>query len=255
VALVTGAAAGIGRECARLLHRLGCRVLLLDRDPQVEAVARSLGPPSDALAVVGDARQQETAHQAVHQALAAWGRLDVLVNNVGGMRPAPALELTPQALQATLALNLESALWFSQAAARHMLAADGGAIVNIASVAGIAAIPRGLAYGVAKAGLISLTRTLALEWAPKVRVNCVAPDLVLTETSRAWYPPEEQERLALLVPLGRLARPLDVAKVVAFLASDLASFITGQTVVVDGGSMLRERWEFVRAFAKDSAPR
>ncbi len=254
-ALVTGAAAGIGRECARVLHRLGCRVLLLDRDPRVEEVARALGPPSEALAAVGDARQQETAQRAVEQAVKAWERLDILVNNVGGMHPAPALELTPRALQAALALNLESALWFSQAAARHMLAREGGAIVNVASVAGIAAMPQGLAYGVAKAGLISLTRTLALEWAPKVRVNCVAPDLVLTETTQTWYPQEEQERLARLVPLGRLAQPLDVAKVVAFLASDLASFVTGQTVVVDGGSMLRERWDFVRIFQTGSPSR
>ncbi len=245
-AIVTGAGSGIGRACALLLARLGCGICVVDRD--AEAAERTLRAIKDAggraVSVTGDARETGTAEEAAHATLEAFARIDVLVNNAGGMFSAPATEITPGGWTAVVRNNLDSTFNFSRAVASAMLA-NGGAIVNVASVSGIAGSPGAAHYGAAKAGVINLTRTLALEWAPRVRVNCVAPDYIRSEGTERLMSDADRARIEKLMPLGRLGEPEDVANVVAFLASPLASFVTGQTVVIDGGSLFRSRLDFM----------
>jgi NAD(P)-dependent dehydrogenase (short-subunit alcohol dehydrogenase family) len=245
-AIVTGGASGIGRACADVLSSLGAAVCIFDVDDkaakramrQIEQTGRR------ACVLTGDAREPAAAMDAVRTTIGRFGSLDILVNNVGGMFAAPATKITPGGWTAVLHANLDSALYFSQAAAPTMLA-RGGAIVNIASVAGLTASPRAAHYGAAKAALINLTRTLALEWAPKVRVNCVAPDFIRTEGTEKLMSTPDRRRLTKLIPLKRLGNAGDVANAVAFLASDMAAFITSQTLVVDGGSLHRGRLDFM----------
>jgi NAD(P)-dependent dehydrogenase (short-subunit alcohol dehydrogenase family) len=199
-----------------------------------------------AFVIEGDARDPETAVQAVTEMNQRVGRLDILVNNVGGTFAAPATRITIGGWSAVMKANVETVVNFSQAAAPLMLA-RGGTIVNVASVAGLTASPRAAHYGAAKAALINLTATLALEWAPRVRVNCVAPDFIRTEGTDRLMSAADRRRMSKLIPLHRVGTPQDVANVVAFLASDMASFITGQTIVIDGGSFHRGRLDFMPA--------
>jgi NAD(P)-dependent dehydrogenase (short-subunit alcohol dehydrogenase family) len=192
----------------------------------------------------GDARDAATAKQAVDSAIDRFGTIDILVNNVGGMFPAPAAEITSAGWSAVMRANVETAIHFLRAVAPSMLS-RGGSIINVASVAGITASPRGAHYGAAKAALINLTQTLALEWAPRVRVNCVAPDFIRTEGTDKLMSAADRRRMSKLIPLRRIGVPQDVANAVAFLASDMASFVTGQTIVIDGGTMHRGRFDFM----------
>ena len=193
--------------------------------------------------VIGDAREPESARRVVEATLERYGRLDILVNNVGGMFPSPAARITPGGWSAVIHANLDSALYLSQAAAPAMHSR--GAIVNVASISGITASPRAAHYGAAKAALINLTATLAIEWAPRIRVNCVAPDFIRTEGTDKLMTAIDRKRLSKLIPLHRVGTPTDVANAVAFLASDMASFVTGQTLVIDGGSLHRGRLDFM----------
>jgi 3-oxoacyl-[acyl-carrier protein] reductase len=199
-----------------------------------------------ATSVVGDAREASTANEAAEVTFGRYGSIDVLVNNVGGMSPAPAAKITAESWAAVMRANVETAVHFSQTVAPAMLI-RGGAIVNVASIAGVTASPRGAHYGAAKAALINLTSTLALEWAPRVRVNCVAPDFIRTEGTEKLMSTADRRRMSKLIPLRRLGMPQDVANAVCFLASDLSSFITGQTIVIDGGSLHRGRFDFMPA--------
>jgi NAD(P)-dependent dehydrogenase (short-subunit alcohol dehydrogenase family) len=238
VSIVTGGGSGIGRACAELLARAGSSVCVVDRDAGAadETVRQIEASGGAAMSFVGDAREASIAQEAVRATGERFGRVDVLVNNVGGMFFAPAEELSANGWSAVLRLNLDTTFFFSQAAAPAMRERGKGAIVNIASVAGIYGSPRAAHYGAAKAAIINLTKTLALEWAPAIRVNAVAPDLIRTAGVAALVPEADQQRLQGDVPLERLGAPEDVANAVVFLASDLASFITAQTIVIDGGS-------------------
>ena len=244
--IVTGGGAGIGRACAETLASLGSGVCIVDVDARrgrraVRAIKEAGGR---AFHIVGDAREASTAREAVEAVSARFGGIDVLVNNAGGMFPAAATKITPGGWSAVMRANFDTAVNFAQAVAPGMLA-RGGVIVNVASVAGITASPGAAHYGAAKAAIINLTQTLALEWAPRVRVNCVAPDFIRTEGTDRLMSALDRRRMRGLIPLRRLGRPLDVANVVAFLASDMASFVTGQTIVIDGGSLYRSRLEFM----------
>jgi 3-oxoacyl-[acyl-carrier protein] reductase len=245
--IITGGGAGIGRACALLLADLGSSVCVVDRDEgaaaaSVKAIEESGGA---ALAVVGDAREASLAEAAARATLERFGRIDVLVNNVGGMFPLPAEELTPNGWSAILRLNLDPPFLFSRAVAPAMRVAGKGAIVNVASIAGAAASPGAAHYGAAKAGVINLTRSLALEWAPQIRVNCVAPDFIHTEGTDQLMTADERGRMAERIPLNRAGQPGDVANAVAFLASDMAAFVTGETLAIDGGSMYRSQLDVV----------
>jgi NAD(P)-dependent dehydrogenase (short-subunit alcohol dehydrogenase family) len=245
--IVTGGGAGIGRACALLLAQLGSRIGVVDRDADAAAeTVRMINEAGrDACFTAGDVRETETVTAAVAMMLGRYDRIDVLVNNAGGMFVQRAEDISPNGWSAVLRLNLDAAFRFSQAVAPGMRAAGRGSIVNVASVAGIAGNPGAAHYGAAKAGLINLARTLAIEWAPAIRVNCVAPDFVRTAGSDRAMSDADRERIAALVPLGRLGEADDVAAAVAFLASRAASFITGQTLVVDGGTLFRSRLDFM----------
>jgi NAD(P)-dependent dehydrogenase (short-subunit alcohol dehydrogenase family) len=228
------------------LVSLGACVCIVDTDARVarrtiKAIEQQGGR---SFFLEGDARDAITARSAVDAVSERLGRLDILVNNVGGTFAAPATKITPGGWAAVMKANVETVVNFSQASAPLMLA-RGGAIVNVASVAGLTASPRAAHYGAAKAALINLTATLALEWAPRVRINCVAPDFVRTEGTDKLMTAADRRRMSKLIPLHRIGTPADVANAVAFLASDMASFITGQTLVIDGGSLNRGRLDFM----------
>jgi NAD(P)-dependent dehydrogenase (short-subunit alcohol dehydrogenase family) len=230
VAIVTGGAKGVGRGITERLIEAGAQVVVCGRS-EPESL------PRGALFVAADVRELEQIERAVAFARERCGRLDVLVNNAGGSPAAPAATASPRFSEKILALNLIAPMHFAQKANAVMQEQpEGGAIVNIASVSALRPSPGTAAYGAAKAGLLSLTQTLAMEWAPKVRVNAIAAGMIATELAHLHYGDEAaQARVAATVPLGRFGTPRDVGDLVAFLASPLAGYVTGATVLMHGG--------------------
>jgi NAD(P)-dependent dehydrogenase (short-subunit alcohol dehydrogenase family) len=240
--LVTGAARGIGRATARLFAEHGAVVGLVGRTAEgvARAEAEIVGAGGEAFALVCDVRDGAAVARAVGAALARTGRVDVLVNNAGiSGEEAPFLELTEAAWDDMLALNLKGPFLFSQAMARAMAAADGGVILHNASIAGLGVDGAFSHYCAAKAGLLALTRSMAVELAPhRVRVNAVSPGYARTDMTMQYFGPEMEAYLAggfERVPLRRLVEPEEVARAFLFLASAAASGITGANLVVDGG--------------------
>ncbi|MGN6744283.1 MAG: SDR family oxidoreductase [Amnibacterium sp.] len=238
-AVVTGASRGIGLAIAERLVTEGARVVITARKEEAlaEAVAR-LGGAERARYAVGRGDDPDAPAATLALAEETFGPVDLLVNNTG-INPAfgPALEVDESAVRKMFDVNVLGAFAWSREAVRRGMAERGGAIVNVASIAGIGASPGIAFYGVTKAALISLTSQLAFELAPAVRVNAVAPAVVRTRFARALYEGRE-EQAARAYPLGRLGEPEDVAGPVAFLLSDDAAWITGQTIVIDGGGSL-----------------
>jgi NAD(P)-dependent dehydrogenase (short-subunit alcohol dehydrogenase family) len=236
VAVVTGASRGIGLAIAERLVAEGARVLITARKPEaLEAAVAALGGPDHAVAVAGRSDDPEHRASAVARAVAHFGQLDLLVNNTG-INPAYGLlaELDLDAARKIAETNVVATLAWTQQALRAGLAERGGAIVNVASVAGVQPAPGIAFYGASKAAVVSLTESLAIELAPRVRVNAVAPAIVKTRFAQALYSADEQ-RVASHYPLQRLGEPEDVAAAVAFFLSDEAAWVTGQTLVLDGG--------------------
>jgi NAD(P)-dependent dehydrogenase (short-subunit alcohol dehydrogenase family) len=238
-ALVTGASRGLGRAIADSLAEAGATVYGSSRDQDTaEIIAkRYLTTP-----VVLEARSADSVRAGVAAVLEHSGGVDLLVNNAGVNVPRPAVELTETDWDDVLDTNLKGAFLLSTELARHWLAAGTrAAIVNVASQAGIVAIEERAAYGASKAGLIHLTKVLALEWAPHgIRVNAVAPTFVRTElTASTLDLPEWAAELLGRIPLGRFGEPEEIADAVTFLLADTASMITGQTLVIDGGYTIR----------------
>jgi NAD(P)-dependent dehydrogenase (short-subunit alcohol dehydrogenase family) len=241
VALVTGASRGIGLGIARRLLDEGARVVITARKPEgLQAALAELDAGDAALSVAGRADDAEHQRDAVSTAVREFGSLDVLVNNTG-INPAfgPIIGIDDAAARKIMDVNVLSALaWTREALAAGLGRERPGAVVNMASVAGLAPAPGIAYYGVSKAALIGLTVQLAAELAPHVRVNAIAPAVVKTKFAEALYANDE-EGAAAGYPLGRLGEPADIAAAAAFLASADAAWISGQTLVVDGGASLR----------------
>jgi len=237
VCLVTGAAQGIGEACARRFAREGARMVLADIETtRGQALASELG----GVFVRCDVGDRAQVDAAVDAAIAAFGRIDVLVNNAGIFRAADFLDVTEADFDAVLRVNLKGAFLMGQAVARHMARQGGGSIVNMSSVNGVLAIPDIASYNVSKGGLNQLTRVMALALADKgIRVNAVAPGTIATELAAQAVLTSEEAKLRILsrTPMKRLGQPAEVADVVAYLASDAASYVTGEIVVADGGRM------------------
>jgi NAD(P)-dependent dehydrogenase (short-subunit alcohol dehydrogenase family) len=239
VALVTGARQGIGAAIAAALSRAGARVVVTSREVAALAdVAAELDRSGEHLELEVDPTDAGQVETAVAAAAARWGRLDVVVNNAGMSIRKDALELTVAEWDAVMAANLRGAFLVSQAAARAM--PNGGSIVNLSSTFATAAVAQRAAYAASKAGLEQLTRVLAVEWAPlAIRVNAVAPTTILTESRRDLFPTEEaRQRRVAQIPAGRLGRVDDVVGACLLLAGPAGEFITGATIVVDGGYTL-----------------
>jgi NAD(P)-dependent dehydrogenase (short-subunit alcohol dehydrogenase family) len=234
--LVTGGASGIGAATVARFLEEGARVAVVDRD---EAGCRALeARHADLAAVVvadvGDAAAVEGAFAELDGRL---GGLDVLINNAGVSIRHAFLDLTPDEWRRVMRVNLDGVFYVAQAAARRMRAQGAGVIVNMGSTNGIMGYPFYADYNASKAGVIELTRSMALELAPAVRVVAVCPGYVLTPMQEAEYTPEMMAAVNAKIPLGRHARPGEIAALFAFLASDEAPYITGQTIVIDGGEI------------------
>jgi len=230
VAVVTGGTRGLGRLIAEALAARGALVTVCGRNAPDE-LAPGVGFRA------ADVRDPDQARALVDAVVAEHGRIDVLVNNAGGSPSASAADASPRFFDAIVRLNLHSAMYMAQAAFSHMQAAKSGSIVNIASVAGIRPSPMTAAYGAAKAGLLNLTQSLAQEWGPDgVRVNAVIVGLMQTENAGATYGDEAaQAAVAASLPLRRMGTGGDVAGAVLWLCSDLAGWVSGARINVDGG--------------------
>lgn len=243
VAVVTGASRGIGRATAEALAGAGARVLLTSRkDDALETAAGEIVaavPGAEVAWVAANAGAPDAPAAIVAAALERFGSLDVVVNNAA-TNPyfGPALDISDGQWDKTFDVNVKGAHALVREAHRAWMGEHGGAVVNIASIGGLSVEPGIGIYNVTKAALIHLTRTLAGELGPAVRVNAVAPGLVRTDMARALWE-EHGEALARRLPLARLGETADIAAAVTFLASDQASWITGTTLVVDGGALLR----------------
>ena len=237
VCIVTGGAQGIGEACVRRFAREGAQVVIADiDDARGAALAAELG----GVYLHCDVGNKAQVDALVAQAMAAHGRIDVLVNNAGIFKAADFLDMTEADFDAVLRVNLKGAFLMGQAVARKMAKAGKGSIVNMSSVNGVLAIPTIAGYNVSKGGINQLTRVMALSLADKgIRVNAVAPGTIATElAAKAVLTSEEAKaRIMSRTPMRRLGEPAEIADVVAWLASDAASYVTGEIVVVDGGRM------------------
>jgi len=235
--LVTGGAKRVGAAIVRELHGAGMRVVVHCRASlgEAEALARELNAarPASAAIVQGDLADTASLPALVEAAASRFGRLDGLVNNASGFRPTPFATLTPADWEELSATNLRAPMFLAKAAAAH-LARAGGAIVNVIDIHAERPLRDFTAYSVAKAGLAGLTRSLALELAPGVRVNGVSPGAILWPEPDDAFPPEERARITAQTPLRRTGRPEDIAGAVKYLLLD-APFVTGQVLAVDGG--------------------
>jgi 2-deoxy-D-gluconate 3-dehydrogenase len=238
-ALVTGAARGLGKAIADGLAECGATVYGTSRDPES---ARLITERYGTRAFPLDISQPEQLHQFTEELMAESGGIDLLVNNAGVNVPKPALELTVKDWDAVFDTNLKGSFFLTTSLARHWTEnGTPAAVVNVASQAGIVGIEERAAYGTSKAGLIHLTKVLALEWASAgIRVNAVAPTFVRTElTASTLSRPDWAGELLSRIPMGRFGEPEDIAGGVAFLLSDAAALITGHTLTIDGGYTIR----------------
>jgi NAD(P)-dependent dehydrogenase (short-subunit alcohol dehydrogenase family) len=237
VAVVTGASRGIGRATAAALAAAGARVVLTSRkQDSLEEAASTIDGETAVFAA--NAGEPEQAEACIAFAVERFGAVDVLVNNAAtNPYMGPSIDIDLPRYDKTWQVNLRGPLVWTQAAHRASMRERGGAVVNVASIGGLSIEPTIGIYNTTKAALIHLTKTLAAELAPAVRVNAVAPGLVKTDMARALWEPHE-EAIAKRMPLQRLGVPDDIANAVLFLASDAASWITGHTLVVDGGALV-----------------
>ncbi len=240
VSIITGAANGIGQACARLFAQQGAKVVLADiQDAQGQALAQELVAQGHQASFVHcDVGIKADVDALVGQVMQQHGRIDVLVSNAGIFKASPFLEVSESDFDEVLRVNLKGAFLMGQAAARAMKSTGGGAIVHMSSVNGVMAIPEIASYNVSKGGINQLTRAMALALADDgIRVNAVAPGTIATELARQAVLTSDAARSKILsrTPMKRLGEPEEVARAVAFLASDASSYITGEILTIDGG--------------------
>jgi dehydrogenase/reductase SDR family member 4 len=240
VALVTGASRGIGRAIAEVFAREGAKVVICGRKPDtLEEVARAIGPA--VIPMVCHVGRSEQIQSMVDRATRELGRIDILVNNAAtNVAQAPCLEIDEGMFDKMIEINLKSAFLLTQLVAPGMCERGSGSIINISSISGVRPQFEGLLYSMTKAALIMMTQSYALELGPKgVRVNAIAPGLIETALSAYyWQDAERREKRMEEQPIRHLGQPAEIAEVALLLASDRSSFMTGQTLVVDGGRLL-----------------
>lgn len=231
--LITGGASGIGAATAARFVEEGCAVCVLDCDRKAAQQIRHQMPDL-AGTVAADVSNLTQVEAAIAEAVGLMGALDVVINNAGISIRHNFLDITPQEWAKVIAVNLTGVFYVAQTAARHMIERDGGVILQTASTNGLMGYPYYADYNASKAGVIELTRSMALELAPKIRVCAVAPGYVLTPMQRAEYTAEMLEEVNRKIPLRRHAKPEEVAALFAFLASDEAAYLSGHVYTIDG---------------------
>jgi len=245
-AIVTGAGAGIGKGIASGLAAFGARIAVLElqEEPARRTAAEIVAAGGEALALPTDVRDGDAVSRAVAATVERFGTVDVLVNNVGGTFAAPFLEVAEKGWDALVRTNLKTVLNGTRVAAPRMIEGGrGGSILNVVSIEAERAAPSYAVYAACKAAVVSFTRSMALELAPhRIRVNAIAPDICMTEGLERMLGEADRARHAFLVPLGRAGVPEDVAGAAVFLASDLAAYVTGVTLPVDGGTHAAGGW-------------
>ena len=238
VAIVTGAGRGIGAGCALAMAEMGAHVVCAARTPEQieETAAKATAFGARAIAVPCDVSERDELEKVVETATREFGRIDVLVNNAGGSPPREALRTSESMFNQAFQFNVTTAFLLTRFVAPHMLAGDGGSVVNISSAAGRFPQPGFAAYGTAKAALSALTRLLGSEFAPRIRVNAIAVGSVRTSALTQFLEAETQEKMEALTPMGRLGEVEDIALMALYLASSASSWVTGKIMEVDGGT-------------------
>ncbi len=238
VAVISAAGRGIGAACARAFAEVGANVAIGARtESQLQGVARDIEAAGGKAAILaGDLSSREGMQQLVDAAISAFGRIDVVVNNAGGSMPKPFLSTSERFFTESLHWNVTTAFNLTQLAVPHLLASGGGSVINIASSAGRNPDRGFAAYGTAKAAMIQLTKNLATDLAPKIRVNAIAPGSIETEALATVLEDDAiREQMLSMTPLARIGRENDIAASAVLLASEAGSYITGQCIGVDGG--------------------
>lgn len=234
-AVITGAASGIGEAVARHFAQLGARVVGVDRSTAVTDTLAEL-PGSGHLGIVADLTETHAAERVIEEAVDGAGTVHILVNSAGVVQLAGALDLTAEMWDTTIAVNLTASFRMAQAAGRVMTAAGYGRIINLASQASVIALDQHVAYCASKAGILGMTRVLAMEWARSgVTVNAVSPTVVETPLGKLAWAGTKGDEMRERIPTGRFARPGEVAALIAYLAGEDAGMVTGENILIDGG--------------------
>ena len=234
VALVTGGAQGIGHAVGRLLAEQGARIIVVDQNPEVRDIAAAFGNDSFGLGI--DVRDDAAISSGIVEILGKTGRIDILVNNVGIAPIMPATDLTIAAWDATFNVNIRAAFVFSQAVGRHMIERKYGRIVSLASQAALVALEGHIAYTASKAGVIAMSKVLALEWGPHgITSNTISPTVVNTALGREVWAGAKGDAFRTKIPVGRFGEVEEIAHAVLYLVSGAAGLINGENLVIDGG--------------------
>lgn len=240
VAIVTGAGRGIGRSIAMGLAEAGATVIVASRTKeQIEDTASAITlKGGNSLAITADVRSKEKIEYLVNMALTNYGKIDILVNNAGGMFSVNTMKMSENQWDVIISENLKSVFLCSQTVGKIMINQKSGSIINIASIVGVVAQPLNAAYAASKAGVINLTKTMAIDLAPYgIRVNGIAPGLIITPGTEWLY--QDPENMSQAIPLARGGRPEDIVGGVIYLASDASQYVTGETIVIDGGLLIK----------------